>query len=105
MLRQGAGYVAPKFKGGGLEDFAFWVNSQVVDPYQDRANRNSRLVIVEFTVNKDGSVSDVVAVFGSDPVLNEAAVKAVSKSPAWTPAEQNGEKLEERMKVPVEFNI
>lgn len=104
-LRQGAGYVAPKFKGGGLKDFTFWVNSQVVYPYRDRINRESRLVIVEFTVNKDGTVSDIVAVFGSDPVLNEAAVKVVSKSPTWTPAEQDGEKIEERMKVPVEFNI
>ena len=51
------------------------------------------------------SVGDAHAIFGSDPVLNEAAVKAVSKSPKWTPGEQNGEKRSVRMTVPVDFTM
>ena len=98
-----AGLVHPKFQGGGIDDFALWVNSQIVYPIVDRANRNSRLVIVEFVVMSDGSVVDVHAVFGSDPVLNELAEKAVAKSPKWTPGEQNGEKRSVRMTVTVDF--
>ena len=98
-----AGLVAPKFQGGGINDFALWVNSQVVYPIADRADRNSRVVIVEFVVLRDGTVSDAHAVFGSDPVLNEAAVAAVMKSPKWTPGEQNGEKRNVRMTVAVDF--
>ena len=98
-----AGLVTPKFQGGGINDFALWVNSQVVYPINDRANRNSRMVIVEFVVLRDGSVADVHAIFGSDPVLNELAEKAVAKSPKWTPGEQNGEKRSVRMTVTVDF--
>ena len=98
-----AGLVAPKFKGGSVEDFRLWVNSQIVYPISDRASRNSRVVIVEFVVLRDGSVADVHAVFGSDPVLNDLAEKAVAKSPKWTPGEQNGEKRSVRMTVAVDF--
>ena len=99
------GFVHPKFQGGGVDDFALWVNSQVVYPIRDRSNREERTVIVEFTVLKDGSVTDVHAVFGSDPVLNEAAVEAVAKSPKWTPGEQNGEPKNVRMSVAVVFSL
>jgi hypothetical protein len=98
-----AGLVHPKFQGGGIDDFALWVNSQVVYPIADRADRKSRVVIVEFVVLRDGSVADVHAVFGADPVLNELAEKAVAKSPKWTPGEQNGQKRNVRMTVAVDF--
>lgn len=100
-----AGLIAPKFQGGDIDDFALWVNSQVVYPVANRSGRESRTVIVEFIVLKDGTVSDAHAIFGSDPVLNEIAVKAVSKSPKWTPGEQNGEKKNVRLSVPVEFSL
>lgn len=99
------GLVHPKFQGGGVDDFALWVNSQVVYPVGDRAERSERTVIVEFVVLKDGTVADAHAVFGSDPVLNEAAVKAVLKSPKWTPGAQNGEPRNVRMSVPVVFDL
>lgn len=105
MLVRKAGLIAPKFQGGDIEDFALWVNSQVAYPVADRSGRESRTVIVEFIVLKDGTVSDAHAIFGSDPVLNEAAVKAVNKSPKWTPGEQNGEKKNVRLTVPVVFAL
>ena len=104
-LAKRAGLVHPKFQGGDIDDFALWVNSQVVYPIADRANRNSRVVIVEFVVLRDGSVADVHAIFGSDPVLNELAEKAVAKSPKWTPGEQNGQKRSVRMTVAVDFSM
>ena len=105
MLVRKAGLIAPRFQGGDIEDFALWVNSQVAYPVADRSGRDSRTVIVEFIVLKDGTVSDAHAIFGSDPVLNEAAVKAVGKSPKWTPGEQNGEKKNVRLTVPVVFSL
>ena len=104
-LARKAGLIAPKFQGGDVDDFALWVNSQVAYPVADRSGRESRTVIVEFIVLKDGTVSDAHAIFGSDPVLNEAAVKAVEKSPKWTPGEQNGEKKNVRLSVPVVFAL
>ena len=103
-LREKAGLVSPKFQGGNVEDFALWVNSRVEYPESVSLRDGSRTVIVEFTVLKDGSVSDVHAVFGSNTLLNDAAVAAVAKSPKWEPGEHNGEKRSVRMTVPVVFS-
>ena len=103
-LRQSAGFVNPKFQGGGIDDFALWVNSRVEIPITELARDISRTVLVEFTVNTDGSLSDIHAVFGSNPALNAAAVNAVSKSPKWEPGELKGVKRSVRLTVPVVFN-
>lgn len=105
ILARKAGLIAPSFQGGDIDDFALWVNSQVVYPLKDRADRDSRTVIVEFVVLRDGSVAEAHVIFGSDPVLNEEAVKAVMKSPKWTPGEHNGQKRSVRMNVPVVFDL
>jgi TonB family protein len=96
--------VNPTFNGGSIHDFALWVNSHVVMPRSFATSGISRVVLVEFVVTEDGSVVDIRSVFGSNSELNDAAVKAVSKSPKWTPAELNGEKVKVRMTVPVLFD-
>lgn len=102
-LREAAGLAHPRFNGGTIDDFALWVNSQVVYPRSFERNETSRTVLVEFTVKEDGSVHDVHAVFGSNTELNAAAVAAVSKSPKWEPAEFQGKKRSVRLTVPVVF--
>ena len=104
ILRKKAGLLNPKFQGGSVEDFTFWVNSNVVYPESFRDVQDVRTVIVEFTVLKDGTVTGVSPIFGTDKDLNDAAVKAVAKSPKWEPAEQNGEKKSVRLRIPVVFN-
>lgn len=103
MIREGAGFVHPKFQGGTVEDFALWVNSQKKYPSDFRSEQEARTVIVEFTVMPDGSLAEIHAIFGSDPILNEAAVEAVRKSPKWQPAEHKGINRSVRLTVPVVF--
>ncbi len=47
-------------------------------------------VTVRFTVNTDGSVSNVKVVKGLEPNLDAEAVKVVSKMKGWTPAMKGG---------------
>ena len=104
-LRQSAGLVHPRFQGGTIDDFALWVNSRVDYPTRERNETQGRTILVEFTVREDGSVTDVHAVFGSNPALNEAAENAVRKSPKWEPGVHNGQKKSVRLTVPVLFSV
>ncbi len=104
-IKQVTGFVHPKFQGGNVDDFTLWVNSHVEYPASVRFSGRSRTVLVEFSVLKDGTVAKVHTVFGSNPVLNEAAEKAVQRSPKWTPAEFDGKVEEVRMTIPVVFNM
>ena len=103
MLIESMGFVTPRFQGGSLDDFTLWVNSQVEAPETFDPTRGSRAVLVEFTVMPDGTLAEIHAIFGSNPDLNEAAVKAVSKSPVWEPGTFDGEKKSTRLTVPIVF--
>ena len=103
MLIESMGFVTPRFQGGSLDDFTLWVNSQVEVPETFDPTRGSRAVLVEFTVMPDGNLNEIHAIFGSNPDLNEAAVKAVSKSPAWEPGTFDGEPRSTRLTVPIVF--
>ena len=103
-LIESAGFIPPRFQGGNVDDFALWVNSQVEAPRSFNSEDGSRTVFVEFTVNVDGTLSDIHAVFGSSTELNDIAVKAVSKSPLWEPGTFAGEKKSTRLTVAVVFS-
>jgi len=62
-------------------------------------------VIVEFIVEKDGSVTNVSVAKASDPDLADEAVKVVSASPKWKPALVGKEKVRVKMSVPIEFKL
>jgi protein TonB len=64
------------------------------------------MVIVQFVVDIDGTVSDVQAVSGPDGGgLKEEAVRVIRKSGKWVPAIQNGRSVKAYRKQPVIFQI
>lgn len=95
--------VMPTFLGGDIEDFSLWVESQVRYPASARVHQLQGVVIAQFVVTKEGKVEDVAVIKGIDKTLDKEVVKAISKSPDWTPAEQDGEKKAVRLTVPVQF--
>ncbi|MBQ7812447.1 MAG: TonB family protein [Bacteroidales bacterium] len=98
-----ASLVKPKFLGGDINDFVHWVDSQLSIPLTPSGNPLYGTVIVQFTVTKEGEVADVHAIHGTEHILNEAAVTAVSRSPKWEPGSYNGANRGVRMTIPVTF--
>ena len=78
----------PKFQGGDANDFTRWVNSRIVYPEIAKENGVQGRVTLQFTVNADGSVSNVKVLRGIDSSLDKEAVRVVSSSPNWTPGRQ-----------------
>jgi hypothetical protein len=100
---EGGTLVKPKFLGGDLDDFAYWVNSQAGIVTTPSGATLTGTVIVQFTVSKEGVVTDVHAMHGEEHLLNVAAEDIVKKSPKWEPGEYNGEKRGIRMTISVDF--
>lgn len=61
--------------------------------------------IIKFVVDKTGKVSDVEATTMKGTKLAEVAVNAIRKGPAWTPAQQNGRKVNAYRLQPITFTI
>ena len=95
----------PKFNGGDANEVTKWVNKQLQYPDVAKENGVQGRVMLQFTVNTDGSVSNVKVVRGVDPSLDKEAVRVVSMSPKWTPGKQRDRKVKVTYTFPVIFQL
>lgn len=95
----------PSFMGGDANTFSKWVNERLVYPEIAKENGVQGRVTLQFTINTDGSVSDVKVLSGVDPSLDKEAVRVVSMSPKWTPGKQRGQAVSVTLTFPVIFQL
>ena len=95
----------PKFQGGDANTFSKWVNSRLVYPEIAKENGVQGRVTLQFTVNTDGSVSNVQVLRGVDPSLDKEAVRIVSSSPKWEPGRQRERPVKVTYTFPVIFQL
>ena len=67
----------PSFNGGDANEFSKWVNSKLQYPEIAKENGVQGRVTLQFTVNPDGSVSNVKVLRGVDSSLDKEAVRVV----------------------------
>lgn len=95
----------PSFKGGDANEFSKWVNQRLVYPEIAKENGVQGRVMLQFTVNADGTVSNVKVLRGVDPSLDKEAVRVVSSSPKWTPGKQRDRAVKVTYTFPVIFQL
>jgi len=95
----------PSFQGGDPNAFSAWVNKNLQYPAVAAENGISGRVMLQFTVEKDGSVSNVKVLRGVDPTLDKEAVRVVSSSPKWTPGKQRDRAVKVTYTFPVIFQL
>lgn len=95
----------PSFNGGDANEFSKWVNSKLVYPEIAKENGVQGRVTLQFTVNPDGSVSNVKVLRGVDPSLDKEAVRVVSSSPKWKPGKQRDRAVKVTYTFPVIFQL
>ncbi len=95
--------IESQFPGGPKAWLAF-LNSHLEYPKKAARKKIEGTVVLQFIVDKDGRITDLKALSG-DPVLEEAALKAMADSPRWTPAIQNGRLVKSYKKQPIVFSL
>ena len=96
--------IKPKFNGGNLKDFTEWCLGQLKYPEEAKKAEISGRVTVQFTVEPDGSLSDIHVLRGIDE-LNDEALRVISLSPAWTPGYKNGKSVPVTINLPIYFQL
>lgn len=92
----------PQFPGGSVNG---WIADHIKYPVVAAENGISGRVVVQFVVERDGSVSQVRVVRGVDPSLDKEAQRVISSMPKWIPGKQNGQAVRSRFTVPVTFRL
>lgn len=94
----------PAFPGGDQALMA-WLTKNLKYPASAQENNIQGRVLVQFVVNKDGSIVDPKILRGADPALDKEAMRVVSAMPKWTPGKQRGKTVRVRYTLPVTFRL
>ena len=62
-------------------------------------------VIVQFVINKDGSVCEANVMKPVHPQLDAEAIRVINAMPNWIPGKQKGERVRVRYTLPVSFRL
>ncbi len=94
----------PSFPGGDAECMRF-LNKNIKYPTIAQENGIQGRVILQFVVNKDGSIVDVTVARSVDPYLDKEAVRVVKMMPKWKPGKQRGKPVRVKYTLPVMFRL
>lgn len=93
----------PRFQGGDLNTFHRWVVSNVNYPAKCREEGIGGRVVVEFIVEKDGTVTYSDTIRSPHSLLEQEVMRIIEMSPEWTPAMLDGEAMPFKFLLPVDF--
>jgi periplasmic protein TonB len=94
----------PEFPGGD-KALSKWLESHLKYPAVATRMGIQGIVIVEFTIDIKGHVSDASVVQSLHRSCDTEALRLVNSMPAWTPGEANGKKMSAKRKLPIQFTL
>ena len=94
----------PEFPGG-MGECMKWLQANIKYPMEAKEKGEHGRVIVQFIVEKDGSITDVKVVRSVSPILDAEALRVISSMPKWKPGMQRGKVVKVKYTMPVMFNL
>ncbi|MDR1698211.1 MAG: energy transducer TonB [Prevotellaceae bacterium] len=96
--------VMPQYPGGvaAMKDF---IRRNLRYPASARESSIQGRVIIEFIVEKDGSLSDFKIRRSLEKDCDNEALRVVQMMPKWIPGKQNGQLVRVRILIPIVFRL
>ncbi len=96
--------VMPEFPGGESGMMKF-LTENVKYPKEALDKGITGRVLVEFVVERDGSINDVKIMKSVDTILDNEAIRIVKAMPKWEPGTMNGKAVRVKHTLPVTFRL
>ena len=90
---------------GGLPELMKYISMNVHYPEAAMKTGAQGRVLVQFVIEKDGTVSDARVVQRVSDELDAEALRVVSAMPKWTPGRQKGQPVRVKYTMPVTFRL
>jgi TonB family protein len=94
----------PEFPGG-LNLFGKFLAANIVYPASDREKGIQGRVLLEFIVERDGSLSNIKGIIGPSAEMIEEAVNTMKLSPKWNIAVKDGKVVRCSYTMPIAFAL
>ncbi|RZL50942.1 MAG: TonB family protein [Pedobacter sp.] len=95
---------APEFKGG-IQAFYNYLGRSIKYPKEAYTNGITGSVIVNFTVEKDGKISEAKIDKPFFPSIDQEAIRVIMTSPAWIAGMQRGVPVRVKYNIPIKFAL
>lgn len=96
--------IEPEYPGGD-EAMAKFIQTNIVYPERAREMGEQGVVYVQFVVNTDGSITDVVVIKSVSESLDAESIRVIKLMPNWSPGMQKGKAVRVRYTLPINFSI
>ncbi|TCK82843.1 energy transducer TonB [Albibacterium bauzanense] len=90
---------------GGLEEFYKYVGRNYNYPAQAQEQGVSGRVLLQFVVERDGSLTDIQVLRDLKYGTGEEAVRMLKRAPKWKPGIQNGRPVRVQFTLPIQLNL
>lgn len=97
--------VMPKFQGKESDQFRTFINENLHYPEEAQKKGISGRVFIQFDVDKEGNVDNVIVVRGVAPLLDAEALRVTKSSPKWEPGLEKGKPVRVRYTFPIVFAL
>lgn len=91
--------------GGSQEALLKWIARTLQYPEIAAENGVQGKVIVQFVVEKDGSITKATVVRGVDASLDKEALRVINKMDKWQPGKQGGKPVRVKYTLPIQFKL
>ena len=91
---------------GGFPKLYEHIMANLKYPLEARSKGTEGKVFVEFVVNTDGTLSDIITVKGIGSGCDEEAIQVLKNCPiSWLPGKQRGQSVKQRLVIPILFKL
>ena len=94
----------PEFPGGVVELYKFLNKNIKYPPFAKEANIQGN-VFVNFVIEQDGNISNIIILRGIGGGCNEESIRIVKIMPKWSPGKQRGRPVRVSFNLPVKFTL
>ena len=94
----------PEFPGG-MQECMKWLGKNIKYPTTAQEKGIQGRVIMQFVVERDGSITEPKVVRGVDPDLDKEALRVISIMPNWKPGMQKGKAVRVKYTLPVAYRL
>lgn len=90
---------------GGMEAMYAYIQKNLVYPEKAKAEGIEGRVFVTFTIEKDGSISNILIKRAIGGGCEEAVVEMIKNMPKWNPGKQKGKPVRFQFTLPIKFEL
>lgn len=89
----------------GNERMLRFIYSNINYPARARENGIEGIAVVQFVIERDGSMSEMMILKNPGGGTGEEALRVISMLPDWSPGTMEGEPVRVQMAIPVKFRL